>query len=96
MARILALLAKYDIKGTFFIPGMVIGTYPQVCEKIVAAGHEVGHHGWTHVPPANMTPDQEEAGPDPRQRGDPPHLAAKIRAAIARRPGTSVPPPRSC
>ena len=62
VARILALLAKYDIKGTFFIPGMVIGTYPQICEKIVAAGHEVGHHGWTHVPPADMTADQEEAG----------------------------------
>ena len=60
--RILALLARYGIKATFFIPGIVIGTYPQVCEKIVAEGHEVGHHGWTHVPPAKMTPDQEEAG----------------------------------
>jgi peptidoglycan/xylan/chitin deacetylase (PgdA/CDA1 family) len=62
VGRILALLAKYDIKATFFIPGMVIGTYPKVCERIVAAGHEVGHHGWTHVPPAKMNPDQEEAG----------------------------------
>src|SRR6201994_3396080 len=62
VGRILALLAKYDIKTTFFIPGMVIGTYPQICERIVADGHEVGHHGWTHVPPAKMNPDQEEAG----------------------------------
>jgi peptidoglycan/xylan/chitin deacetylase (PgdA/CDA1 family) len=62
VGRILALLAKYDIKATFFIPGMVIGTYPEVCERIVAAGHEVGHHGWTHVPPAKMNPDEEETG----------------------------------
>jgi peptidoglycan/xylan/chitin deacetylase (PgdA/CDA1 family) len=60
--RILALLAKYGIKGTFFIPGVVIGTYPQACEAIVAAGHEIGHHGWTHVPPAKLSPDEEEAG----------------------------------
>jgi len=60
--RILALLAKYRIKATFFIPGVVIGTYPKLCERIVAEGHEVGHHGWTHVPPSKMTPDQEEAG----------------------------------
>lgn len=60
--RILALLQKYGIKATFFIPGVVIGTYPEACEKIVAEGHEVGHHGWTHVPPAKMTREQEEAG----------------------------------
>jgi peptidoglycan/xylan/chitin deacetylase (PgdA/CDA1 family) len=40
----------------------VINTYPQVCEQIVAEGHEVGHHGWTHVPPANLKPEQEEEG----------------------------------
>lgn len=60
--RILALLAKHRIRATFFIPGIVIGTYPQICEKIVAEGHEVGHHGWTHVAPTKMTPDQEAAG----------------------------------
>ena len=60
--RILALLAKHRIKSTFFIPGVVIGTYPEACKDIVADGHEIGHHGWTHVPPAKMTREQEEAG----------------------------------
>jgi peptidoglycan/xylan/chitin deacetylase (PgdA/CDA1 family) len=60
--RILALLGKFGIKATFFVPGVVIGTYPQACEAIVAAGHEIGHHGWTHVPPAMLSPDEEEAG----------------------------------
>lgn len=60
--RILALLARFGIRATFFVPGVVIGTYPQACEAIVAAGHEIGHHGWTHVPPAKLSPDEEEAG----------------------------------
>jgi peptidoglycan/xylan/chitin deacetylase (PgdA/CDA1 family) len=28
----------------------------------VARGHEIGHHGWTHVAPAKPSPDEEEAG----------------------------------
>ena len=62
MRRILALLAKHEIKGSFFIPGVVIETYPEVCEAIVEGGHEVGHHGWTHVPPANLSREQEHDG----------------------------------
>lgn len=58
--RILELLGRYDIRASFFIPGVVIGTYPKICERIVAAGHEIGHHGWTHVTPASLTKAQEE------------------------------------
>jgi len=59
--RILKLLDRYSIKTSFFIPGVVIDTYPAMCEAIVAAGHEIGHHGWTHVPPASLEPEVEEA-----------------------------------
>jgi len=59
--RILALLAKYDIKASFYVPGITIETYPSQVEAIVAAGHELGHHGWTHVPPAQLSAEQEEA-----------------------------------
>jgi peptidoglycan/xylan/chitin deacetylase (PgdA/CDA1 family) len=61
VTRLLATLRKYAIPATFYIPGVVIGTYPRVCEDIVAAGHEVGHHGWSHVPPASLTPEKEES-----------------------------------
>ena len=30
--------------------------------EIVAAGHEIGHHGWTHMSPVQMSRDEEEAG----------------------------------
>lgn len=60
--RLLQLLGRHDIKATFFIPGVVIGTYPQLCEQIVSAGHEIGNHGWSHVPPSELTPDEEDEG----------------------------------
>jgi peptidoglycan/xylan/chitin deacetylase (PgdA/CDA1 family) len=60
--RILDLLRKYDIRASFFIPGVVIEMYPAACEAMVAAGHEIGHHGYTHVPPANLSREQEEEG----------------------------------
>jgi peptidoglycan/xylan/chitin deacetylase (PgdA/CDA1 family) len=60
--RILALLAKYDIRSTWFVPGHTIESFPDRCEEVVAAGHEIAHHGWTHVPPANMTKEEEEVG----------------------------------
>lgn len=59
--RILELLRRFDAPSTWFAPGVVIGTYPQVCEQIVAAGCEIGHHGWTHRTPASLTREQEEA-----------------------------------
>ena len=60
--RILALLERFGVKTSFFIPGVVIDTYPAVCEQVVAAGHEIGHHGWAHIPPASQSPEEEEAG----------------------------------
>jgi peptidoglycan/xylan/chitin deacetylase (PgdA/CDA1 family) len=60
--RILSLLRKYDIKSTWFIPGVVIGNYPEQCTCIHADGHEIGHHGWTHTPPANLSAMEEEEG----------------------------------
>ncbi len=58
--RLLPLLKKHNVTSSFFIPGVVIGTYPGESELIVAAGHEVGHHGWTHVTPASLSRAEEE------------------------------------
>jgi peptidoglycan/xylan/chitin deacetylase (PgdA/CDA1 family) len=58
--RLLALAAQEEIPTTWFIPGHTIETYPEICRRVVAAGHEVGHHGWRHVPPAGLGRDAEE------------------------------------
>jgi peptidoglycan/xylan/chitin deacetylase (PgdA/CDA1 family) len=60
--RILDLLKKYQVPGSWYIPGHTLETYPDQCRRVFDAGHEIGHHGWTHVPPAAMTREQEEAG----------------------------------
>lgn len=59
--RILSLLAEHDIPATWFIPGVVIDSHQAACEQVVAAGHEIGHHGYSHVPPAAMPREKEEA-----------------------------------
>jgi len=58
--RILSLLKSQEISSTWFIPGFTIETYPEACVQIAAAGHEVAHHGWTHVPPDLLNLEQEE------------------------------------
>lgn len=45
---ILATLAKYDAKATFFVLGKNIEQYPDLYEKIVKAGHRVGNHTYSH------------------------------------------------
>ncbi len=60
--RILALMARFNIKTSWFIPGHTLETYPDACRQVADAGHEIGHHGWTHVPPAAMTREEEEEG----------------------------------
>ncbi len=60
--RILALLKKYKISTSWYIPGHTLESYPDQCRTVFDAGHEIGHHGWTHVPPAEMTREEEAAG----------------------------------
>ena len=57
--RLLALLDDRNIQASWFIPGVVIGTYPSLCRQIAEAGHEIGHHGWTHDTPASMSREHE-------------------------------------
>jgi peptidoglycan-N-acetylglucosamine deacetylase len=60
--RILDLLKRYEVPATFFVPGHTIETYPSESHLVAEAGHEIGHHGWTHVPPSDMSREQEEDG----------------------------------
>jgi peptidoglycan/xylan/chitin deacetylase (PgdA/CDA1 family) len=57
--RILRLLAREGIRATFFVTGHTAETYPDHLRAIVAAGHEVGHHGYLHENPVGLTLDEE-------------------------------------
>lgn len=58
--RLLGLLGKYGIPTSWYIPGHTLETYPEQCQRVFDGGHEIGHHGWAHVPPATMTREEEE------------------------------------
>jgi peptidoglycan/xylan/chitin deacetylase (PgdA/CDA1 family) len=59
--RILALLKSSGIHATWFIPGFTIESHPGACEAVVRDGHEVAHHSWAHIPPAQQSREEEEA-----------------------------------
>ena len=55
----LDLLDRLQVPATFFVPGRVAERHPERVRQIVAAGHELAHHGWTHTHPGRMDPEQE-------------------------------------
>jgi peptidoglycan-N-acetylglucosamine deacetylase len=59
--RILRLLAEYDLPATFFVPGLTADRYPEAVERILEAGHEVGHHSYAHVSPFDQDEPAERA-----------------------------------
>jgi peptidoglycan/xylan/chitin deacetylase (PgdA/CDA1 family) len=58
--RLLDLLARNDLPSTWFIPGHTIDTYPEVCRRVAAAGHEIGYHGYCHEAPSSKREEAEE------------------------------------
>jgi peptidoglycan/xylan/chitin deacetylase (PgdA/CDA1 family) len=59
--RVLKLLERSGIRGSWFIPGHSIETFPDQVRMIADAGHEIGAHGYTHENPIDMTEAQERA-----------------------------------
>ena len=62
LPRILALLDKYEIPSTFFIPAVSALLHQEMIPAIMKSGrHEIGVHGWIHeFPPAIGSAAEEE------------------------------------
>jgi len=58
--RILTLYREFGLKQTFFIPGWCIEKYPNLVDAILRDGHEIGHHGYIHEHPNELSYDREE------------------------------------
>lgn len=56
--RILEILESYGVSATFFSLGYNAMQYPQLMREVVAAGHEVGSHGWKHLNLAEASPSE--------------------------------------
>jgi peptidoglycan-N-acetylglucosamine deacetylase len=60
MPLILDLLERHGLRATFFVPGIVAERYPELVARAVAAGHELGVHGYTHTSPSELSAEDEE------------------------------------
>ena len=60
MPRILEMMDAHGIKASYYIPGYVAETHPDLVREIVRRGHEVSHHGYMHEAPASMNAEEEE------------------------------------
>lgn len=59
--RLLDLYARYSFKASFYVPGFVAETNPEILPAIIEAGHEVGLHGYFHEIVADVS-DREFTG----------------------------------
>lgn len=57
--RLLRLLDKHAVRSTFFVPGYTAERHPGVIRDIVAAGHEIAHHGYLHEGLQDVDPETE-------------------------------------
>ena len=56
---VLDTLDHLGLPATFFTPGRVAERYPDQMREIVAHGHELGHHGYTHTSPTKLSKAEE-------------------------------------
>lgn len=59
VGRVLDLLARHGKEATFFFPGLTAERWPATVERVLAAGHEVALHGYTHRSPTQLTDDEQ-------------------------------------
>jgi peptidoglycan/xylan/chitin deacetylase (PgdA/CDA1 family) len=46
---ILDILKEYEVPAAFFLVGVHVEKYPDVAERIVSEGHEIGNHTYRHI-----------------------------------------------
>jgi peptidoglycan/xylan/chitin deacetylase (PgdA/CDA1 family) len=46
--RLLDMLKDRGVKATFYVIGKNVALYPEIMKRIVAEGHEIGNHSYTH------------------------------------------------
>lgn len=46
--KLLDMLKARGIKATFFVVGQNAAQYPDILKRMVAEGHEIGNHSWSH------------------------------------------------
>jgi peptidoglycan/xylan/chitin deacetylase (PgdA/CDA1 family) len=53
--RLLDMLKQRKIHATFFVVGQCAAEFPDIMKRIVAEGHEIGNHSWSHPQLSSMS-----------------------------------------
>ncbi|MFJ5094050.1 polysaccharide deacetylase family protein [Streptomyces sp. NPDC088557] len=56
--QVLDILARYEVRATFFCVGLHVHALPDEVRRIVDAGHDLGNHTWSHPFLPDLTPRQ--------------------------------------
>jgi peptidoglycan/xylan/chitin deacetylase (PgdA/CDA1 family) len=56
--RLLDILKQRNIKATFFMIGQNAERNPAIVKRILAEGHEIGNHSWTHPQLSKLSDDR--------------------------------------
>jgi len=56
--RLLDILKQRNIKATFFMIGQNAERNPTIVKRILAEGHEIGNHSWTHPQLSKLSDDR--------------------------------------
>jgi polysaccharide deactylase family protein, PEP-CTERM locus subfamily len=56
--QVLAVLAEYNVKATFFIVGWVAEKFPHLVHAIHAQGHNIGCHSYWHRKVYDLSPEE--------------------------------------
>jgi len=54
--RLLDMLKERGLKATFYVIGQNVVLYPEIMQRIVAEGHEIGNHSYTHAALTKCSP----------------------------------------
>lgn len=56
--RLLDMLRARNVRATFYVIGQNVDRYPAIARRIVAEGHEIGNHTYTHPKLTSLGPSQ--------------------------------------
>ncbi len=82
--KLLDMLAAHHIHATFFVIGQNVVDHPEILQRAVREGHEIGNHSWSHPSLGKMR--------DERVRVELQKTDDAIEAAIGTRPVLMRPP----
>lgn len=86
--ELLDILAQHHIHATFFVIGRNVVDHPEILQRAMREGHEIGNHTWSHPSLGKMRDDGVRA--ELRKTDDAIEAAIGIRPALMRPPYGSI------